>query len=150
MGGVAALVPEPVWGALLLVAAAAGIGYYGYSSHRIGSHFGMVSVPYAGIYAALLVTALAPGVSNVDRPAAVIMSLVSWGLYTRTVTGARAVRLHPRVRGAAVAVGFFALVLIPLFSPPALATTVNFLYRLAAVVGWVAGARPGIGPKKGP
>ena len=37
-------------------AGAAGVTFYGYSSHRIGQRFGVVSAPYAAVYAALLMS----------------------------------------------------------------------------------------------
>lgn len=143
-----ALLPPEALVALVLVATSAGIAYYGYSSHKIGQHFGMVSVPYAALYAALLVTALSPAIENIDRPAAVIMSLVSWGLFAHAVRRSKVARWHPGVKAVAVVIGFFALVVFPLFSVGGLQTLLNVLYRLAAICGWIVGARPGFGPKK--
>jgi len=149
-----AVLPDEVWLAVILAAGATGVAYYGYSSHKIGQHFGMVSVPYAAVYAALLVMTFAPAIGTIDRPAAVVMSLVSWALYTRALLASKVVKRHIAVQGAAVAVGFLALVIFPLFpllapsSQGDLSTTLNALYRLAAVVGWTVGARPGFGPKK--
>ena len=149
-----ALIPESAWLAIVIAAGATGVAYYGFSSHRIGRHFGMLSMPYAAVYAALLVTTFAPGVQTVDRNAAVVMALVSWGLYTRTLMGRLAVRFTPIVRGALIAIGFFALVIFPLLhllfpeAQTAFSLLMVAMYRLAAVVGWVIGARPGLGPKK--
>jgi hypothetical protein len=140
---------EEFWAAIFIAAGAVGVAYYGYSSHKIGKFFGMVSVPYAALYCALIVTTLSPAAQTVDRQAAVIMSLVSWGLYSRTLFGSMVVKHVPVVHAAAVAIGFVALVLIPLFAVRELSVTLNILYRLAAVAGWTVGARPGFGPKKG-
>lgn len=142
------LLPDEVWTLLLVAAGAVGVAYYGYTSHKIGRHFGMVSVPYAAVYAALLLTAFAPAIQSVDRPAAIVMSLVSWGLYSAALFRAKVVKRHLALQAAAVGIGFFALVLIPLFSLAQLALTFNVLYRAAALVGWAIGARPGFGPKK--
>ena len=149
-----AFLPEPVWIAFLVATGATGVAYYGYSSHKIGHHFGMVSVPYAAVYAALLVTSLNPSIQTIDRNFAVLMALVSWALYSRTLWSAKAVKRRPGVKVALVAIGFFALVVFPLVHllvPEAQSgffLAVNTLYRLAAVVGWIIGARPGLGPKK--
>jgi hypothetical protein len=149
-----ALLPESFWVALLIGTGATGVAYYGYSSHRIGKHFGMVSVPYAAVYAALLVMTFAPAIQTVDRNAAVVMALVSWGLYSRTLMGSRAAKRHLMIQLTLVAVGFVALVVFPLLNllfpdvQREFATVINALYRLAAVAGWTVGARPGLGPKK--
>lgn len=140
-----ALLPEGVWTLLLVVAGATGVAYYAYSSHRIGAAFGMASVPYAAVYAALLVSAFSPAIASIDRPVALLMSLVAWGLYTATVVRSRAAKILVPVKVAGVAVGFLALVVFPLFSPPSLELVLLVLYRGAAVGGWVVGARPGIG-----
>jgi hypothetical protein len=149
-----ATLPEGLLIAFILAAGATGVAYYGYSSLRIGRHFGMASVPYAAVYAALLVTTLAPTIQAVDRNVAVLMALVAWGLYTRTLMGSRAAKRHAGVQAALIFVGFFALVVFPLLhllfpeAQSGLPILINLLYRLAAVVGWVLGARPGFGPKK--
>jgi hypothetical protein len=149
-----ALIPESVWLGIIIATGATGVAYYGYSSHRIGRHFGMVSMPYAAVYAALLVTSFAPGLQSLDRNAAVVMALISWGLYTRTLLNAKAVKRHLGFQILLVALGFFALVIFPLLHllfPEAQAgfsLVLNAMYRLAAVGGWVLGARPGFGPKK--
>jgi hypothetical protein len=149
-----AVIPESAWLAIVIAAGATGVAYYGYSSHRIGRHFGMVSMPYAAVFAALLVTSFAPAIQTVDANAAVVMALVSWGLYTRTLMSSRAVKRHLPVQVALIAVGFFALVIFPLLhllfpeAQTAFSLLIVAMYRLAAVAGWVVGARPGLGPKK--
>src|SRR5689334_412022 len=114
----------------------------------------MLSMPYAAVYAALLITTFAPAIQTVDRNVAVVMAVVSWGLYTRTLMSRLAVRFTPLVRGALVVIGFLALVIFPLLHllfPEAQGgffLVIVAMYRLAAVGGWVVGARPGLGPKK--
>lgn len=141
------MVPEGVWAGLIVAAGAAGVAYYAYSSHKIGSTFGMASVPYGALYAALIVSAFAPGLSSVDRPAALAMSLVAWGLYSISVTRSKLVKGIRPLKAAAVGVGFLALVVFPLFSVPALEFVLQVLYRGAALGGWAVGARPGLGRK---
>ncbi len=141
------MAPEGLWAVLIVAAGAAGVAYYAYSSHKIGSAFGVGSVPYGAVYAALLVSAFAPALSSVDRPAAVLMSLVAWGLYSVTVMRSKLARAIRPLRVAAVAFGFLALVVFPLFSVPALELVLRVCYRAAAVGGWVVGARPGLGRK---
>lgn len=143
-----ALIPDEVLTVLLIAAGATGVAYYGYSSHQIGRAFGMVSVPYPGVYAALLLTAFSPAVQSFDRPAAILMSLVSWGLYSAALFRSKVVKRHLGIQVAAVGIGFVALVVFPLISLASIALTVNVLYRSAAIVGWTLGARPGFGPKK--
>lgn len=149
-----ALLTAEVWAILVLTAGATGVAYYAYSSHRIGSHFGMISVPYAAIYAALLVTTFAPSLQNIDRNVAVIMALVSWGLFSRALFASRTVKRHLAIQVVLITIGFFALVVFPLLHllfPEAqteVSLLINALYRLAAVIGWTVGARPGFGPKK--
>jgi hypothetical protein len=140
---------EEFWLALFVGAGAVGVAYYGYSSHKIGQYFGMVSVPYAAVYCALIVTTLSPSAQTIDRQGAIVMSLVSWGLYSRTLFGSKVIKHVPIVHALGVGIGFLALVVIPLFAVHELSLTLNIMYRLAAVVGWTVGARPGFGPKKG-
>ena len=127
--------------ALILVAGAVGVAFYGYSSHRIGAKHGKWSSPYGAVYAALLVSTLAGGAAaEFDRPTAVIMSLVSWVLYSHLVLRKVIVKGIWPIRAAAVFLGFLALVLFPLFTlfstgPDLFA----FLYRAAAFTGWVIG-----------
>lgn len=145
--GAMAVFPESAWTLIVVVAGATGVAYYAYSSHRIGSAFGVASVPYGAVYAALFVTAFAPGLASVDRPAALLMSLVAWGLYTSTVVRSKAARALRPLKAVAVGVGFLALVVFPLFSVPVLEFLLQVCYRGAAVGGWVVGARPGLGRK---
>lgn len=149
-----ALLPEGVFLAFILAAGATGVAYYGYSSFRIGRHFGMVSVPYAGVYAALLVTTLAPTIQTFDRNVAVLMALVAWALFTRALMSSKAAKRRLAIQVTLIIVGFFALVVFPLLhllfpeAQTGLPFLINLLYRLTAVVGWTLGARPVMGRKK--
>jgi len=143
-------VPEPIWLVLLAVAGAAGVSFYGYSSRRIGERFGMVSAPYAAVYAALLMSVLLFSTApSFDQPLAVLMALLSWILFSVTILRARVIKHSLTFQLGAVAIGFLALVLFPLFTGPVLRDVFAALYRAAALIGWVIGAKPGIERKKG-
>lgn len=131
---------EEAYLVLIIAAGAVGVAFYGYSSFRIGERFGMASVVYPAVYFALLASALAPAAAPaLDRPTAIVMSVVSWGLYTAALLRSRVVKRHLGLEVAATGLGFIALVVFPVIAPVLFAV----LYRGAAVTGWVAGARPG-------
>lgn len=138
-----AIVPEEVLLAVLILGGAIGVAFYGLSSHRIGARFGLVSVPYAGVYGMLLVVALSGSAQAFDFPTAVLMSLITWALYTHTLLKSRIIKRRLSVQIPAIGIGFLALVLFPLFTVAGLQTVFAVLYRGAALFGWIAGAKPG-------
>ncbi len=145
-----ATLTQDVFLALLIVGGSVGVAFYGYSSHRIGARHGKWSAPYGAVYAALLVSTLFGGAAaEFDRPSAVLMSLVSWVLYSHLVLRRVIVKGNWPLRAAAVFLGFLALVLFPLFTlfsagPDLFA----LMYRAAAFGGWVIGIALGQSPEK--
>jgi hypothetical protein len=140
-----------VWIAIIATAGAIGVGFYGYSSYRIGQKFGKWGAPYFAVYAVLLIAALtrASDPDPISGPVGVAMSLVSWALYTQLVLRRRIVRAVAPVRYGAVVLGLLALVVFPLL--PQAAAGFALLYHAGAVTGWLAGARvSGRQPPQGP
>jgi len=149
VGGIAP-VPDSIWLGLLIIGGAAGVTFYGYSSHRIGQRFGVLSAPYAAIYAALFLSVLFLSTApSFDQPIAVLMALISWGLYSHTLLRSRLIKRRLAIQLPAVAIGFLALVLFPLFTGVILRDVFAALYRGAALMGWTVGTKPGFKRKKG-
>lgn len=144
-----AIVPPEFLLAVLVLGGAVGVAFYGLSSHRIGARFGLVSVPYAGVYGLLLVTALTGTVQAFDLPTAVLMSLITWGLYTHTLLKSKIIKRRLALQIPAIAIGFLALVVFPLLTAAGLQTVFAVLYRSAALFGWIAGAKPGLAREHG-
>jgi hypothetical protein len=139
-----AIVPEEFLFAVLILGGAVGVAFYGLSSHRIGARFGLVSVPYAAVYGVLLVVAFSGSAQAFDLPTAVLMSMITWGLYTHTLLKSKLIKRRLAVQIPAIGIGFLALVIFPLFTVAGLQTVFAVLYRGAALAGWIAGAKPGL------
>jgi len=124
-----------------VAAGVVGVAFYAYSSYKIGEKFGKWSAPYFAVYVVLLLAALSPTaqVEPLASPLAILMSVVSWVLYTHLVLRQRVVQAVLPVRVAAVALGLLALVVFPIL--PQAAVGFALLYRAGAAVGWMAGVR---------
>jgi hypothetical protein len=132
-----------VWTGLLITGGAVGVAFYGYSSHKIGERFGVASAPYAAVYGVLLVVTLSGSPQGFDTPTALLMSLITWGLYTHSLLKSKIVRERFGLQLIAIGIGFLALVVFPLFTREVLQAVFAALYRGAALVGWLVGAKPG-------
>lgn len=126
---------------LLVAAGLVGVIFYAYSSYRIGEKFGKWSTPYFAVYLVLLLAALSPvaQAEPIASPLAVLMSVVSWLLYTHIVLRKRIVSALLPIRVAAVLLGLLALVVFPMM--PQAAAGFAVLYRVGAVLGWLGGVR---------
>lgn len=127
--------------ATLVAAGLVGMAFHGFASYKIGEKIGKWGSPYFAVYVVLLMAALAPTAQSepVASPLGVLMSLVSWVLYTHLVMRHRIVGALLPVRVAAIVLGLLALVVFPLLPQGAEVFTV--LYKLAVVGGWLAGVR---------
>lgn len=126
---------------LLALAGLVGVVFYGFASYKIGEKFGKWGSPYFAVYAVLFLAALVPTPASepVANPLALLMSLVSWLLYTHLVLRHRIVGALLPVRVAAILLGLLALVVFPLL--PDMAAVFALLYRGGVLGGWLAGAR---------
>lgn len=125
--------------AVFAVAGLVGAVFYAYSSYKIAEKFGKWSSPYFAVYVVLLLAALSPAaqVHPITSPLAILMSVVSWILYSHVVLRQKIVRRVLPVRIAAIVIGLLALVIFPLL--PQLALGFALLYRAGASAGWLAG-----------